>query len=88
MDDDSPDTGPEIQQFEILSIEITEPPGNIEGGEWYRYSIGHASSPIQGLRSGSLKSVRKYLEEYVEQLNARARFGYSAYATNKGKKDK
>ena len=86
MDDDSPDTGPETNQFKILSIEITEPPGNIEDGEWYRYSIGHASSPIQGLRSGSLNSVRKHLGEYVEKLNARARCGYSAYATNKGKK--
>ena len=88
MDNDSPDTDPAIQQFEILSIEITEPPGNTEGGEWYRYTIGHPSSPIQGLRSGTLKSVRKHLEEYVEQLNARTRFGYSSYANSKTKKTK
>ena len=88
MDNDSPEAGATMKPFEILSIELTAPPGNIEGGEWYRYSIGHPSSPIQGLRSGTLKSVRKHLEEYVEQLNARTRFGYSSYANSKSKKTK
>jgi hypothetical protein len=85
MDDKTPKSATAIKQFRILSIEITDPPAHVAGGEWYSYSIGHESSPIQGLRSGSLKSVRKHLEEYVEKLNTRALYGYSAYAANKGK---
>jgi hypothetical protein len=84
--DDQQDEQKMPKQFSVLSIEKTEPPANVEGGEWYRYSIGHESSPINGLRSGTLNSVKRYLEEYVETLNDRASYGYSAYATRKAKK--
>lgn len=75
-----------VNQFRIVSIERVDPPENVSGGEWYRFSIEHDASPIDGMRSGTLNSVRQHLEEYVEKLNERASFGYSSYATRKPKK--
>ena len=86
MDDDNRKMLNPIKQFKILSIEKTDPPGNVTGGEWYRYIIEHDASPIEGIRSGTLRSVQQHLEEYVENLNARAFHGYSTYTTRKAKK--
>ena len=72
--------------FTILSIEKTDPPENVSGGEWYRFTIEHKTAQINGFRSGTLRSVKKHLEEYVETLNTRAALGYSAYAAKKVKK--
>ena len=86
MDDYQQDGETPEKPFRILSIEKTDPPENVAGGEWYRYFIEHKSSPIDGLRSGTLRSVTKHLEEYVETLNSRATHGYSPYAAKKEKK--
>lgn len=85
MDEDNRSTLNPIKQFKIVSIEKTDPPGDA-GGEWYRYIIEHDASPIQGVRSGTRSSVQQHLEEYVENLNARAFHGYSTYAARKTKK--
>lgn len=86
MNDDQQNALNPIKQFRLVSIEKTDPPEDVSGGEWYRYSIEHDSSPIDGMRSGTLRSVTQHLEEYVENLNARASLGYSAYAARKPKK--
>jgi len=72
-------------KFPITSIEKTEPPQGVkEGeGEWYEYVIGKGSSAITGRRSGSLKAVTEYVEEYADNLNRRSALGYSAYAARK-----
>jgi hypothetical protein len=74
-----------VNQFRVLVIEKTEPPENATAGEWYRYVIGHEATSINGMRSGSLRSVTLHLEEYVEKLNSRTYWGYSHYATRKGR---
>jgi len=74
------------RQFSVLSIEKTSPPDNGSGGEWYRYVIGHESTQINGMQSGSLHSVSQYVEQYVEKLNARPYWGYSSYSTRSQKK--
>jgi len=72
-------------KFPITRIEKTEPPQGVkEGeGEWYAYVIGKGSSAITGMRSGSLKAVTEYVEEYADNLNRRSALGYSAYAARK-----
>lgn len=59
------------RQFIIESIEKTEPPSGMTKGDWFAYTLTNQSAPISGVRSGTLKSVTSYLEEYVENLNAR-----------------
>ena len=70
-------------KFPITSIEKTEPPQGVKEGEWYAYVIGKGSSAITGMRSGSLKAVTEYVEEYADNLNRRSALGYSAYAARK-----
>jgi len=70
-------------KFPVTSIEKTEPPQGVKEGEWYEYVIGKGSSAITGMRSGSLKAVTEYVEEYADNLNRRSALGYSAYAARK-----
>ena len=86
MDDHQNNTEKLPKPFRILSIEKTDPPESVSGGEWYRYCIEYKASPIEGIRAGTLSSVKQHLEEYLEKLNARATLGYSAYAARKTKK--
>ena len=86
MNDDQHNTEKPIKKFRIERIEKTDPPEDASGGEWYRFSIGHETSPIEGIRSGTLLSVEQHLEEYLERLNARALYGYSARAAKTVKK--
>ncbi len=74
------DDGPDVRKFPITSIEKSEPPEGVTDGEWYEYVIGKGSSSIRGRRSGSLKAVTEYVEEYAENLNQRSALGFSSYA--------
>ena len=74
------------REFVVTDVVETDPPQGVSGGSWFRYTIGHGSSPISGIRSGSLKSVRLYAEEFADNLNQRAMLGYSAYAARKPQK--
>lgn len=82
---DSSDTSDILgeREFFVTDIVKTDPPDGSSSGTWYRYTIGHGSSPISGVRAGSLKSVKAYAEEFAENLNQRALLGYSAYAARR-----
>lgn len=82
MTDSSEDVVTETK-FPVTSIQKTEPPAGVTGGEWYEYIIGEGSSSIRGKRAGSLQAVTEYVEEYADNLNRRASLGYSAYAARK-----
>lgn len=71
------------REYIVTEVVKTSRPKGIQSGDWYRYTIEHGSSPISGLRSGSLKSVRLYAEEFAENLNLRALQGYSVYAARR-----
>ena len=88
---DDPDTTEGFEElgereFVVTEVVKTSRPQGIQSGDWYRYTIGHGSSPISGVRSGNLKSVRHYAEEFAKNLNLRALQGYSAYAARKQQK--
>lgn len=71
------------REYIVTEVVKTSRPKGIQSGDWYRYTIEHGSSPISGVRSGSLKSVRLYAEDFAENLNLRALQGYSAYAARR-----
>ena len=71
------------REYIVTDVVKTGPPKGIQSGDWYRYTIGHGSSPISGMRSGSLQSVRLYAEEFAENLNQRSLLGYSAYSARR-----
>ena len=73
----------ESRKFSVTSIEKTEPPAGMDEDNWYQYTIGEGASAIHGKRAGSKAAVRRYAEEFAENLNQRAALGYSAYAARR-----
>ncbi len=71
------------REYVVTEVVKTDPPRGTSSGTWYRYTIGHASSPISGVRSGTLKAVRQYARTFAENLNLRALQGYSAYSARR-----
>ena len=71
------------REFFVIDVVEIDPPNGVSHGNWYRYTIGHGSSPITGSRSGTLQSVRRRAEEFAENLNQRALLGYSVYAARR-----
>ena len=74
---------PAERKFVVTEVVEADRPRGITRGHWFRYTIGHGSAPITGVRSGSLKSVTQYAEGFAENHNQRASPGYSPYATRK-----
>ena len=71
------------REFIVTEVVATDPPEGISVGKWFRYTITNSTSPIIGVRAGSLKSVTQYAEEFAEIINARALLGYSAYGARR-----
>ncbi len=71
------------REYIVTEVVKTSRPKGIQSGDWYRYIIGHGSTPISGVRSGSLKSVTQYAEDFARNLNLRVLQGYSAYAARR-----
>ena len=60
------------QNYEIVSIQRTEPPPDGKGSNWYRYEIAFEGSiTITGCRQGNLKDVTSGVVEMIAQVNKR-----------------
>ena len=62
------------KDYEIVSVEATSPPNNLDGSGWHCYVIGQGDNLIRGYKQGSLEIVRQSAQEIVMRLNER-RFG-------------
>ena len=60
--------------YEIVSVEPTEPPGGMVGTGWHCYIIEQGKNTIRGYQQGNLKAVTRAVEEIVARLNER-RYG-------------
>lgn len=70
----SPNTSRLRLTYSIVAVEeMTPPDGEKEGACWHRYVIEGGGSPITGCRKGSREQVMEYAEEFVEELNTRAK---------------
>ncbi len=59
--------------YEIVSIESADPPGDTVGTGWHRYVIIQGKNTIRGYQRGSTKAVRRAVEDIVVRLNERRR---------------
>jgi len=75
---------PGASQFTIALIEKT-PSQDSDAQNWYRYVLENGGSTIEGKRSGSLKEVTAYVNEYVEHLNSRSTMIQSTWTTRSKK---
>lgn len=75
--------------YKLVSVESTVPPGHMGGTGWHCYVIAQGTNTIRGYQQGSLEAVRQSVEEIVARLNER-RLGKRGRAylhiTNDGKK--
>ena len=64
------------EDYEIVSVEPTEPPGDMVGTGWHCYIIVQGKNRIRGYQRGNIGAVTRAVEEIVERLNER-RYGKS-----------
>ena len=64
------------EDYEIVSVEPTDPPGDMVGTGWHRYIIMQGDNTIRGYQRGNAEAVRRAVEEIVARLNER-RYGKS-----------
>ena len=62
------------ENYEIVSVEPTDPPGGMEGTGWHCYIIEQGNNTIRGYQQGNKKAVTRAVEEIVARLNER-RYG-------------
>lgn len=62
--------------YEVTSVEPTDPPGDMVGTGWHRYIIEQGKNRICGYKQGNIHAVRRAVEEIVVRLNER-RYGRS-----------
>ncbi len=62
------------EDYEIVSVEPTDPPRDMVGTGWHCYVIEQGSNRIRGYQQGSIKSVTQAVQEIVIRLNER-RYG-------------
>ena len=62
------------EDYAIVSIEPTDPPGGFVGTDWQCYIIQQGENRIRGYRQGNIKTVTRAVEEIVVRLNER-RYG-------------
>ena len=79
------------EDYAIVSVEPTDPPGDMAGTGWHCYIIEQGSNTIRGYQQGNIKTVRRSVEEIVMRLNER-RYGKSGRVhltmSARGKKSK
>ena len=64
------------KDYEIVSVEPTDPPADMAGTGWHCYVIEQGKNRIRGYQQGNIKSVTRAVEEIVVRLNER-RYGKS-----------
>lgn len=59
------------EDYEIVSVQPTEPPSEMDGTNWHSYVIVQGTNTIRGYRRGSLRTVTKAVKDIVIKLNER-----------------
>jgi hypothetical protein len=62
--------------YEIVSVEPTDPPAGTAGTGWHCYIIQQGRNTIRGYKRGNFQFVTQAVEEIVARLNER-RYGKS-----------
>lgn len=74
----------EKYHYQVETVEKIETPEGMTGSNWYRYVIQRKGSAIDGMKSGTLKSVTLHAESVASDLNERiGGRSVSAYATRR-----
>lgn len=58
-------------QYRVVSVEKTDPPEGMGGGNWHSYVIERGGSVVTGKKPGSLRAVTAHARQVVSDLNSR-----------------
>jgi len=59
--------------YEIVSVEPSDPPADTAGTGWHCYIIQQGRNTIRGYQRGNIQLVTQAVEEIVARLNERRR---------------
>ena len=62
---------PNNEDYEIVSVEPSDPPADMTGSAWHRYVIEQGNNRMVGYQPGSLDAVMGSVQELVARLNDR-----------------
>lgn len=71
--------------YRVVTVEKTDPPEGIIGGNWHRYVIELEEQSIVGVRRGTLKQVTEHARECAENMSNRFARG-STHWSSRNKK--
>jgi hypothetical protein len=57
--------------YNLVSIEKTQPPVADEKGSWYQYVIANKITTVSGRRRGSKDEVTHFVKSCIQRLNTR-----------------
>lgn len=57
--------------YTVASVEKSEPPGDVEGRDWYCYIVVSGRSTITGYCRGSRQEATSRAKDFAEDLNSR-----------------
>lgn len=57
--------------YTVTSVEKSDPPGDIEGRDWYCYVVASGRSTITGYCRGSRQDATTRAQDFAEELNSR-----------------
>ena len=59
------------EPYTVASVEKSEPPGGVEGCDWYCYIVVSGRSTITGYCRGSRQDATCRAQDFAEDLNSR-----------------
>ena len=71
-------------QYRVVSVQKTDPPDGIKGGNWHSYIIERGTSVVTGKKPGSMRAVTAHARQVAEDLNSRT--GINAGALYAGRR--
>lgn len=59
------------EPYTVASVEKSDPPGDVDGGDWYCYVVVSGRSTITGYCRGSRQDATCRAKDFAEDLNSR-----------------
>ena len=57
--------------YRVVTVEKTDPPDGMGGGNWHRYVIERGTSVVTGKKPGTLRAVTAHARQVAQDLNSR-----------------
>ncbi len=66
--------------FTVVEVNECDAPFGTDDTTWSEYVVANRHTSIVGKNRGSTRQTLRYARQFAEELNARAKTGYSAFS--------